>query len=272
MLDDEDVNEMIGVRLAGGLPEEAIDLYTVCYTFQKGSASAQSKLEDVHQEPQGKCTICMEEFTTGDCLRCLPCLHAYHVPCIDKWLSLSQSCPVCKHNVMARTTPCFDSPTGQMRCPIRPILPWHFNRPRPSFQVVPRLPLLRGGPLPPSQAARLAARPGPGAPGGPALPAPGVPGVPGVPASSTAVPVYRGAAAASRLAPMLPVARLGQPQMPQITRMAQMPQAPMASMTGISPGIATTTGQSAPRIQPQSEESESESSSSGTSSSGSSTP
>ena len=237
---DEDVNEMIsGVRL-GGLPEEAIESFTVCYTCQKCPAS-QSKLEDTHQEPQGKCTICMEEFSTGDCLRCLPCLHSYHVACIDKWLSLSQSCPVCKHNVMATTTPCFDSPTGQMRCPIRPIGPI-IPRWRPNFHVLPRhLPLLRGG------------RPGV---------VPGVGMVPGVPASSTAVPVYRGAAPAPRLAAGLapvPVAR------------GQLGQA-MAS-TG-APGIATT-GQSlplGPRIQPQSEESESESSSSGTSSSGSSTP
>lgn len=102
---------------------------------------------------QGKCTICMEEFVGGDSLRCLPCLHSYHVPCIDKWLSLSQACPVCKHNVMATTTPCFDSPTGQMRCPVPPLsTAWQFNRlARPSFQVMPRLPLLRA-PLPHSSA------------------------------------------------------------------------------------------------------------------------
>lgn len=239
MLEDEDLNEMLGgvpgVRIAG-LSDEAIDTLTVCYTFQKCPTS-QSKLEDVHPEPQSKCTICMEEFATGDLLRCLPCLHSYHVQCIDKWLSLSQSCPVCKHNVMATTTPCFESP-GQMTCPPLRTVPlphaWHFNRPRPSFQVVPRLPLLRGGPLPPSQAARH--------------PRPSLGVVPGVPASSTAVPVYRGAAVMPRLAPVLA-------------------RAPVARAVGIA-----TTGQApAPRIQPQSEESESESSSSGTSS-GNSTP
>lgn len=248
---DEEVNEMIGVRI-GGLSEEAIDNYTVCYSFE----SPQSKIED-HQEPQGKCTICMEEFTTGDVLRCLPCLHSYHVPCIDKWLSLSQSCPVCKHNVMATTTPCFDSPTGQMRCPI-PSMPhaWHlnhFNRPRPSFQVIPRLPLLRGGPLPPSQAASASAT-RPGLPGVSRVPQ--VPRVPGVPASSTqsAIPVYRG------------VAPHPVPCLAPVLRGPRHPGG-HAGHPGSASGVAST---AQPRIQPQSE-SDSESSSS-SSSSGSSTP
>ena len=142
---------------------------------------------------QGKCTICMEEFAAGDSLRCLPCLHSYHVPCIDKWLSLSQACPVCKHNVMATTSPCFDSPTGQMRCPMPPLpTAWQFNRfARPSFQVMPRLPLLRA-PLPHSSA-RVSAQqslpqgrsyPSSAGPTVPvyrsAVPAPSVPGVPSV--------------------------------------------------------------------------------------------
>lgn len=109
MLDDEEVSEIIGI--SRGLTAAAIDSYTVCYTFCGLSQS----LED---ETRGKCTVCMEEFVKGECLRCLPCLHSYHMPCIDKWLSLSQACPVCKHNVTATTSPRFPgSPTGQTRCP-----------------------------------------------------------------------------------------------------------------------------------------------------------
>lgn len=130
---------MIGRR---GLSEEAIDGYTVCYSFN------QEGLED----SQKKCTICMEEFLAGDALRCLPCLHSYHVACIDRWLKLSQACPVCKHNVMATTSPCFDSPTQQMRCPPSRSRLSQFSAPFPRpftrpFQV-PRVPVLRSAPLP----------------------------------------------------------------------------------------------------------------------------
>uniref|UniRef100_A0A6B2LUC3 RING-type domain-containing protein n=1 Tax=Arcella intermedia TaxID=1963864 RepID=A0A6B2LUC3_9EUKA len=43
-----------------------------------------------------KCPICIEEFTSGDELRHLPCGHHFHVPCIDTWLHKSKKCPLCK--------------------------------------------------------------------------------------------------------------------------------------------------------------------------------
>eukprot|EP00434_Breviolum_minutum_P039645 symbB.v1.2.035214.t1/scaffold4692.1/size36308/2 len=49
-----------------------------------------------------QCTICCEDFVHGDHLRLLPCLHRYHVACIDRWLVHSQTCPVCKHSLVSR--------------------------------------------------------------------------------------------------------------------------------------------------------------------------
>lgn len=42
-----------------------------------------------------ECVICMIEFTTGDHIRFLPCMHFYHLKCIDDWLMRSFTCPVC---------------------------------------------------------------------------------------------------------------------------------------------------------------------------------
>lgn len=42
------------------------------------------------------CVICMEPFSLGESIRILPCLHGYHVWCIDQWLVRSRSCPICK--------------------------------------------------------------------------------------------------------------------------------------------------------------------------------
>lgn len=49
MLDDDEVNEMIGIRR--GLPEEAIDNYTVCYTFT-GAQLLEDEAGDVETHPQ----------------------------------------------------------------------------------------------------------------------------------------------------------------------------------------------------------------------------
>ncbi|OLP92489.1 E3 ubiquitin-protein ligase RLIM [Symbiodinium microadriaticum] len=49
--------------------------------------------------PAEACAICCEQFVEADHLRLLPCLHRYHVQCIDRWLGQSQTCPICKHTI-----------------------------------------------------------------------------------------------------------------------------------------------------------------------------
>lgn len=44
-----------------------------------------------------ECAICITEFTDGEEIRILPlCNHAFHVACIDKWLTSRSSCPSCR--------------------------------------------------------------------------------------------------------------------------------------------------------------------------------
>jgi hypothetical protein len=49
---------------------------------------------------QKSCRVCMEDFKNDDLLRTLPCLHFFHKVCIDKWLSQSTTCPICKFDNM----------------------------------------------------------------------------------------------------------------------------------------------------------------------------
>jgi len=46
-----------------------------------------------------ECVICMVEFMVGDAVRYLPCMHTYHVECIDDWLMRSFTCPSCMEPV-----------------------------------------------------------------------------------------------------------------------------------------------------------------------------
>lgn len=48
-----------------------------------------------------ECVICMIEFVVGDSIRYLPCMHTYHVGCIDDWLMRSLTCPSCMEPVDA---------------------------------------------------------------------------------------------------------------------------------------------------------------------------
>ena len=44
-----------------------------------------------------ECVVCLGDFVSNELLKELPkCGHTFHVDCIDKWLSLRTTCPVCR--------------------------------------------------------------------------------------------------------------------------------------------------------------------------------
>ena len=45
------------------------------------------------------CPICMDALAPGHVAKHLPCLHAFHAKCVDKWLRMSRRCPMCNHCV-----------------------------------------------------------------------------------------------------------------------------------------------------------------------------
>ncbi|EPS71501.1 hypothetical protein M569_03256, partial [Genlisea aurea] len=45
------------------------------------------------------CSICLCEYRETEVLRMLPdCKHLFHVMCVDAWLKLNASCPVCRNS------------------------------------------------------------------------------------------------------------------------------------------------------------------------------
>ncbi|XP_054248841.1 RING finger protein 215 [Indicator indicator] len=46
------------------------------------------------------CVVCLDQFHKSQWLRVLPCSHEFHRDCVDPWLLLQQTCPLCKRNIL----------------------------------------------------------------------------------------------------------------------------------------------------------------------------
>ncbi|KAJ1720270.1 hypothetical protein LPJ53_005088 [Coemansia erecta] len=46
-----------------------------------------------------ECGICMEEYNVEEAVLELPCKHFYHKECIDHWLKMNGTCPICRKRI-----------------------------------------------------------------------------------------------------------------------------------------------------------------------------
>lgn len=45
----------------------------------------------------GPCSICLCDYKPKDSVRCIPdCHHCFHADCVDEWLRMSATCPLCR--------------------------------------------------------------------------------------------------------------------------------------------------------------------------------
>ncbi|CAN6326795.1 unnamed protein product [Urochloa humidicola] len=95
--DGHELLEIVGVAGAGagecgrgaaGLDAKALRALPV-FVWEGGASAA--------AEHDGQCAVCLGEMEDGELGRLLPaCRHAFHVECIDTWLGVSSTCPVCR--------------------------------------------------------------------------------------------------------------------------------------------------------------------------------
>ena len=66
-----------------------------------------------HFSTSVSCSVCLADYDESDVIRVLPdCGHVFHLKCVDSWLRLNPTCPVC------RKLPCAASPADHELCKI----------------------------------------------------------------------------------------------------------------------------------------------------------
>ncbi|OEL33099.1 E3 ubiquitin-protein ligase [Dichanthelium oligosanthes] len=58
------------------------------------------RVEHILSAEDAECCICLCPYEDGAELRELPCNHHFHCSCIDKWLHINATCPLCKFNIV----------------------------------------------------------------------------------------------------------------------------------------------------------------------------
>ncbi|CAN7020291.1 hypothetical protein BRARA_F00835 [Brassica rapa] len=59
-----------------------------------------SPVEHTILQEDAECCICLCAYEDGSELRELPCGHHFHCSCVDKWLYINATCPLCKYDIL----------------------------------------------------------------------------------------------------------------------------------------------------------------------------
>ncbi len=98
ILDDEE-DKIVGLNIGMDTLENSF----AKSMSQDDSLEAIYELGETHAEEQLSCSICLENFETGDCLAWsteLRCMHVFHSNCLTPWLMTNDDCPICRTSLI----------------------------------------------------------------------------------------------------------------------------------------------------------------------------
>lgn len=81
-------------RVSAGLTQDELEQHT-----------SRLSITEAMCESHKACPICLQAFSPGESGRMLPCFHAFHAECSERWLGVHGDCPVCRCEVRQAQQP-----------------------------------------------------------------------------------------------------------------------------------------------------------------------
>lgn len=79
--------------------------YCILYVSQtKDNSNISNKIKKLYtykyipNKNKINCSICLDDYNEGDIIKLLNCSHEFHSKCLDEWLNINLSCPICRQN------------------------------------------------------------------------------------------------------------------------------------------------------------------------------
>jgi hypothetical protein len=85
------------VRDEYGITSEDLTSLKTYIFSQNKIKDGQMVIFELSNEDDKTCGVCMSEYVENDILRYFKCRHYFHRECVDEWLKINKSCPMCRN-------------------------------------------------------------------------------------------------------------------------------------------------------------------------------
>ncbi|XP_031405293.1 E3 ubiquitin-protein ligase At4g11680-like isoform X2 [Punica granatum] len=102
----EDIDQLpkFKFRSSGNIEKDSSDLQRSRSGIMIECGNRETPTERYLSHEDAECCICLSPYEDGVELRELPCRHHFHCTCVDKWLHMNATCPLCKYNILKTTS------------------------------------------------------------------------------------------------------------------------------------------------------------------------
>ncbi|KAL9164069.1 hypothetical protein ABFS82_06G082000 [Erythranthe guttata] len=96
----------VTVHQSNGLDGATSSSSSIVSSYPQFAYSEIGAHKNINESYVSACSICLADYEEADLIRLLPsCGHLFHLKCIDPWLIVHPTCPVCRSSPLPPSTP-----------------------------------------------------------------------------------------------------------------------------------------------------------------------